>query len=112
MQPHFDLALLAESEHDWDTATKEFQIVCDLGTEFALSAKAQQEIQRLRDVRDAWQTPAGRQKVEYEESLSRARAFLEASRFEDAIAEAQKATQINSAGFDAYSFLTSPKCRS
>lgn len=102
-QAHFNLAIVAAGEHDWNGSVQEFQKAIDFGSGTDLQEKARREINLIKSHQEMWKTTDGQKQVLYDESLAKARAFLAANRPGDAVAETETAIQVNPAGFDAYS---------
>jgi len=101
-QARFDLALIEESNDNWDGAIEQLTEVQRLESESQLGKVAAKELAHVKQIKKLWTTPEGRKSVEYERAVGRGRALITAGAVDDALNEASSAIRLDASRYEAH----------
>jgi len=98
----FNLAVLAEAERQWGSAEEDFKRYLALLPQGPDAERARQQLKMLPQYAAGGLSPATATAGEYDAAIQRARQFLAAGYFREAVAEAGRAQDVDPSRWEAY----------
>jgi len=102
----FNLGVLAENERSWVEAKQDFEQYLAVAPTGPDVSRAKQELETLKPYLAGKVTAADARRIDYDNSVARARLLLDKSLFKEAIAEAGRAQSLDSSRWEAYAVVS------
>jgi tetratricopeptide (TPR) repeat protein len=102
----FNLGVLAESDKNWVKAESYFRRYLELAPKGPDAKRAREQMELLPKYAAGTITPEAARSAEYDAAIHRARVFLSAGHFREAIAEAGNAQAMDASRWEAYAVVS------